>query len=58
MLRFVWLCFRPEQRRPQSDTRYNYELWGPQFTAMAKYFKDPARQTAGTIEELYRELQA
>jgi len=55
LLEFLWLCFRPEQQRPLCDDHYNYELWGPQFTAMVRYFKDPKRYTAGTIEDLYRE---
>ena len=55
LLAFVWLCFRPEQQRPRCDDHYNYEVWGPQFISMVRYFKDPNRQTAGTIEDLYRE---
>lgn len=54
LMNFVWLCFRPEQRRPLCDDHYNYELWGPQFTAMVRYFKDPNRHSAGTIEDLCR----
>jgi hypothetical protein len=45
---------RPEQRRQLCDNAYNYELWGPQFTAMVRHFKDPTRQGPGTIDDLYR----
>ncbi len=55
LLTFVWKCFRPEHRRLRSDTRYNYDLWGPQFVTMVRYFKDPSRCAPGTIEDLYRE---
>lgn len=54
LLDFVWLCFRPEQRRPLCDDRYNYELWGQQFTAIVQHLKDPNRHTPGTIGDLYR----
>jgi hypothetical protein len=54
LLDFVWLCFRPEQRRQLCDDHYNYELWGPPFIAMVQHFKDPNRHTPGTIEDLYR----
>ncbi len=55
LLNFVWLCFRPDQRRQLCDDHYNYELWGPQFIQMVQYFKDPDRHTPGTIDDLYRE---
>src|SRR5688572_1122972 len=47
ILSFVWKCFRPEHQRQHSDTRYNYNLWGPEFTTMVRYFKDAARYGAG-----------
>lgn len=53
MINFVWDGFRPDKQRPRCDVRYNFELWGPQFTRMVQYFKDTARTTAGTIEDLY-----
>lgn len=52
LLSFVWTCFRPEQQRPQSDVRYNYELWGPQFMDMVRYFKKSPNRP-GSIDELY-----
>ena len=55
MMTFVWRCFRPEQQRPMCDDHYNYELWGPQFTSMVDYFKQPTRHTAGTVADLYQE---
>ncbi len=54
LLAFVWQCFRPDQRRPLCDDHYNYELWGPQFTAMVRHFKDPNRHSPGTVDDLYR----
>lgn len=53
LIHFVWQCFRPEQQRPLCDDGYNYELWGPQFTTMVQHFKDPARQSPGTVADLY-----
>lgn len=53
LVAFVWKCFRPEHQRPRSDTRYNYDLWGPQFVKMVRYFKDPLRSAPGNIEDLY-----
>jgi hypothetical protein len=58
LLEFVWLCFRPEQQRPRCDDHYNYELWGPQFISMVRYFKAPNRHAPGTMEDLYREYGA
>lgn len=58
LLDFVWQCFRPEQQRPLCDDHYNYELWGPQFVTMVRYFKDPNRRTAGTMGDIYREYGA
>lgn len=54
LLAFVWKCFRPEHQRPCCDVRYNYELWGPQFVQMVRYFKDRSRTVPGTIQELYK----
>ncbi len=53
LLNFVWTCFSPEQQRPRSDARYNYELWGPLFVAMVQHFKDPERTLPGSIKDLY-----
>ena len=53
MIGFVWDCFRPERRRVLCDVRYNFELWGPQFEQMVRYFKDTSRTTPGKIEDLY-----
>lgn len=55
LLAFAWKCFRPEHQRPRSDTRYNYDLWGPQYVTMVRYFKDISRLEPGSIEDLYRE---
>jgi hypothetical protein len=52
ILTFVWTCFRPEQRRAQCDTHYNYELWGPQFVEIVQYFKK-AEKRPESIKELY-----
>jgi hypothetical protein len=52
LLNFVWTCFRPEQRRAQCDIRYNYELWGPQFADMVRYFKK-SENMPESIKELY-----
>jgi hypothetical protein len=52
LLSFVWTCFRPEQRRAQCDIRYNYELWGPQFVDMVRYFKK-SENSPQSIKELY-----
>jgi hypothetical protein len=54
LLGFVWRCFRTEQRRQRSDVRYNYELWGPQFVQLVRYFKDASHTTHGTIQDIYR----
>ncbi len=53
MIGFVWDCFRPERRRVSCDVRYNFELWGPQFVQMVQSFKDTARTTPPTLEDLY-----
>jgi len=53
MFRFVWECFRPERQRAFCDVRYNFELWGPQFSKMVQYFKDLARVEPGTMTDLY-----
>lgn len=53
MIGFIWNCFRPEKRRILCDVRYNFDLWGPQYLEMVKYFKDAGRASPGTIEELY-----
>jgi len=57
LLAFVWRCFRPEHQRLHFDTRYNYDLWGPQFVKMVRYFKDFSRSAPGTVEDLYREFR-
>jgi hypothetical protein len=56
MLDFIWQCFRPEQRRLLCDDHYNYDLWGPYFAELVRHFKDTARATAGTIEDVYTSL--
>jgi hypothetical protein len=54
LMAFAWACFRPEQKRPLCDVRYNYELWGPQFTTLVRFFKERSRTEPGTVEDLYR----
>jgi hypothetical protein len=56
LIKYVWSCFRPEQRRRRSDDKYNYELWGPQFVPMVQYFKDRNKTSHGTIDDLYATL--
>ncbi len=53
LLGFVWKCFRPEQQRQRCNVRYNYELWGPQFVQLVRYFKDSSRSAPGTIRDIY-----
>ena len=54
IMQFVWRCFRPEKQRQLCDVRYNFELWGPQFVQLVKYFKDTSRTASGTIQDIYR----
>ena len=58
LLAFVWNCFRPEQQRPECDWRYDFKLWGPQFTDMVQYFKDREQTSCGTIQDLYDAMVA
>lgn len=51
---FVWKCLRPVNQRPQCDVRYNFELWGPQYTRLVQFFKDSERTQPGSITDLYR----
>jgi len=54
LLGFIWKCFRPDKPRGDCDVRYNFELWGPQFVELVRYFKDRSRDRPGTIEDIYR----
>lgn len=53
IINFIWECFRPSLRRPASDVRYNFELWGFQFTPMVRCFKERERTSPPTLAELY-----
>jgi hypothetical protein len=53
MFNFIWECFRPATHRASCDVRYNWELWGEQYTKLVRYFKDLQRTRVGTIADLY-----
>lgn len=57
LFNYIWKCFRPESQRPACAVRYNFELWGPQFATMVRYFKDKNRSDCGSIDELYEAFE-
>jgi hypothetical protein len=54
---FIWKFFRPAAPRCGCDVGYQ-NMWGTQFERMVGFFKDPSRDEAGTIGELYGWMQA
>ncbi len=53
MISYIWHCFRPEVERQNCGVRYNWNLWGEQYTKLVKYFKDKNRIAPGDIENIY-----
>ena len=53
MFGFIWTCLRPAVPRPECATDYHIKLWGHQFNELIAYFKDPSRQSPGTVDDLY-----
>ena len=53
MLAFIWKCMRPAVPRPECAVDYNPELWGYHFNELVAYFKDPLRESPGTVDDLY-----
>lgn len=53
MISYIWECFRPQVQRQSCGVRYNWNLWGEQYTKLVKYFKDKDRQDPGDIESVY-----
>jgi hypothetical protein len=56
MISYIWECFRPDAQRQNCGVRYNWDLWGEQYTKLVKYFKDKNRQQPGDIESIYSYL--
>jgi len=54
----IWRHFRPNIPRPESDTRYNRDLWGEEYKFLVKYFKDREQQKPGTIEDIYAQYES
>jgi len=55
---FVNKCFNPTVRRPDSSTRYNFELWGYALAPVVKYFKDAKEKgRAPNLADLYKHLK-
>ena len=53
MISYIWECFRPEVQRQSCGVRYNWDLWGEQYTKLVKYFKGKNRIAPGDIESIY-----
>lgn len=58
LLAYARDCFRPKQQRVLCDVHYNYDLWGPQFTEIVRYFKDPSQSFHGGMRELYARYES
>jgi hypothetical protein len=53
MISYIWECFRPKVQRQSCGVRYNWNLWGEQYTKLVTYFKDKDRRDPGDIEGIY-----
>ena len=40
IIEFLWECFCPEERRCDSSTRYDFNLWGSEYVDIVEYLKD------------------
>lgn len=38
IINYIWRCLRPKEKRPLSQTRYDYGLWGT-YEEIVRYFK-------------------
>jgi hypothetical protein len=47
-------CFNPDERRPSSSTRYNFQQWGYPFTPIVQWFKE--QPDTPSLEALYEHL--
>jgi len=54
MIDYIWACYCPAERRPESATRYDFNLWGI-YHPIVRYFKDLREdgKTSGTMQNLY-----
>lgn len=52
IINYIWRCLRPQEKRPLSQTRYDYGLWGT-YEEIVRYFKYKKGDNPGNINELY-----
>jgi hypothetical protein len=52
LMKFIWACMRPDQLRTSCRTAYDFGLWGPLYVPLVRYFKDPGRQSPGSVSDL------
>ena len=56
IMEYLWACFHPEVSRLTCDVKYHCSLWGVQYQRIVEYFKDEARGSAGSIDDLCKYL--
>ena len=52
VMKYIWRCLRPQEKRPLSQTRYDYGLWGT-YEEIVRYFKYKKCDNPRDINELY-----
>lgn len=52
---YIWICLRPDESRPECETRYNFGLWGI-YEPIIRFFK-AAEHRPTDITEIYTALK-
>ena len=57
LMDFTWSCLRPDEKRKECRTQYDFTAWGLVHEPIVRYFKDERRGEPGSASDLVKHVE-